>query len=343
MLINTVNGYTKDIENKIISKNKENKKVDFTKSKEINTITKTDKDPVDIYKVKSKNLITEIFFNIQNKRQALNYGVFRLVDKSGNVSFSSKRDFTMNDELKIVNSEGKYFTGHLCDDNNISGSASKPEIIDFSKKFVPIITKTKEIKIDANLNENEDIKREIDFDPKDPFTYTRKRSIKVYDKTGHYNDVDIYFLKNAQNSWRIISINRKNNEKYDQNYIFYNRYNKKVHIMGSGIIVRSDFDQNSRIRVLFKCNDITTYKNAPTSFKNVQADGEPLKSLNHYDILPSGDIIGVFSDDTRGKLGSVRIIPLPADVIQCFINGYIRNDNKSLINFIKTNEVKKTF
>ncbi|BGI51456.1 MAG: hypothetical protein BucCj_2120 [Buchnera aphidicola (Ceratovacuna japonica)] len=294
-----------------------------------------------IYVKRGGQLLNEIFGSMFNRRQAANYGLFRLVDKEGNVSLSSKRDFKMNDELKIVNNDGKYLTGNLCENNNISGNTSKPEILDFSKKFLPIINKTNEISIEANLNTDEETKEEIKFNPLDPFTYTIKHSIKVYDKTGHDNNLDIYFLKNAVNSWRIISINRKNNERYDQNYIFYNRANKKIHIMGSGIIVKSDFDPSSKNKILFKCTDMTTRKDTPTCFKKPIADGMPMKSLNHYDICPNGEIIGVFSDDTRGTLGYAKIIPFPEDLKQCLEMRAISNMNKSLINFLKNTEFNK--
>ncbi|WP_343183882.1 flagellar basal body FlgE domain-containing protein [Buchnera aphidicola (Ceratovacuna keduensis)] len=294
-----------------------------------------------IYVRRGKKLLSEIFDSDFNRKQAIYYGLFRLIDKEGNVSLSSKRDFSMNNELKIVNSDGKYLTGNLFDKNNVPNKVSKPEILDFSKKFLPIINKTNEIIIEANLNTEEEVKEEIKFNPLDPFTYTRKRSVKVYDKLGHHNDLDIYFLKNAVNSWRIISINRKNNERYDQNYIFYNRANNKIHIMGSGIIVKSDFDPTSKNKILFKCNDMTTNKNIPTCFKKLKADGAPLKNLSHYDICPNGNIIGVFSDDTRGKLGTAEMVKFPEDVKKCLTEISISNTNKSLINFLKETEFNK--
>ncbi|WP_343154607.1 flagellar basal body FlgE domain-containing protein [Buchnera aphidicola (Pseudoregma panicola)] len=358
MLITNV---TNNEKNKLNEKKIENKKQEtnslgnktinfYDDSNEINKVM-NDKDIKKniVYVQRGKKLLGEIFDNFFNRKQATYYGLFRLIDKDGNVSVSAKRDFTMNSEFKIVNNDGKYLTGHLFDkvnDVNIPKNELKPEILDFSKKFLPIIRKTNQINIEANLNTEEEVKEEIKFNPLNPLTYTIKRSIPVYDNLGHHNDLDIYFLKNAVNSWRIISINKKNNERYDQNYIFYNRANNKIHIMGSGIIVKSDFNPSTKNKILFKCTDITTNKNKPTYFKKLKADGAPMKSLSHYDICPNGDVIGVFSDDTRGKLGFAEIIKFPEDVRKCLEEPSISNTNESLINFLKKVEfnenVKKT-
>ncbi|WP_343188053.1 flagellar basal body FlgE domain-containing protein [Buchnera aphidicola (Ceratoglyphina bambusae)] len=337
------------INEKKIIENKNEKVLNNTRKEFPNVCLNGTKNDIEnckknIYKEKSKALIDEVFHSLKNRDQALNHGFFRLIDKDGNIYLTSNNNFSINNDLRIVSDDGKKFlTGNLFEENNISHDVSTPEIIDFNKKFLPVINKSNEITIDANLNVNEEIKPEQGFDPSDPYTYTKKKHVKIYDKIGHYNDLDIYFLKNSVNAWSIISINRKNKEKYNNNYIYYNRNNDTVSVIGPGIIVQSDFDKLHYNKITFKFNEITKDEGVPTYFKNVISDGAPMKSLHHYYVLPDGSIIGVFSDDTRKKIGCAKLLKLPEDVKKCFSQNSINKLNESLINFIKNAELQKKF
>ncbi|WP_343189784.1 flagellar basal body FlgE domain-containing protein [Buchnera aphidicola (Astegopteryx bambusae)] len=327
--------------NELVEKNKKSNINNFNiKYKKINkiieqkNIIKNKK-----YTEKCKKLINEICSSIKNKRQAMSYGLFRLIDENGNVALSPNKNFSMNSKLQITDNNGKYLTGYLYNKINENKNVSFPEIIDFSKKFVPKINKSKEIEIYANLNINEKIKEESKFNPLDPSTYTKKHVVKIYDEFGKHINLDVYFLKNSIDSWKIISINKKYGEKHVNNTIFLNRLDNTIVIEGDEIFVHTNSDNNYLSQLMFKSDKITTNKKLPTSFDKLTTDGAPIKYLSHYEIDENGNILGIFSDNTKGKLGYATLVKLPENIKKSIRNGLIKDINPDLINFFKNNEV----
>jgi len=122
-------------------------------------------------------------------------GYFRLSD-NGTINYTRNGAFALDREGFIVNSDGQKLTGY----NRASGNALSPTL---SELFIDPADQqphpTTKINLGVNLNSESEVLPP--FDVNDTTTYNFTTSTSVYDSLGSPTALNVYFRKEAPNTW----------------------------------------------------------------------------------------------------------------------------------------------
>lgn len=126
-------------------------------------------------------------------------GYFRL-SNNGSITYTRNGAFALDREGFIVNSDGQKLTGY----NRSVGNALSPTL---SELFIDPADQqpnpTTEINLGVNLNSESEVLPP--FDPDDTGTYSFTTSTSVYDSLGSPTALNLYFRKEAPNTWTTFS------------------------------------------------------------------------------------------------------------------------------------------
>ncbi|PHM29344.1 flagellar hook protein FlgE [Xenorhabdus budapestensis] len=128
-------------------------------------------------------------------------GFFRMQDSSGNIFYSRNGQFQMDKERNLINMQGMKLTGYPAVNGEIQqGGAVEPLSIPTDMLNAKAST---EVKLKATLNSMhpaiDQVKNAFDPNNKDSFSYST--TLQVYDSLGNQHDLNIFFVKTANNKW----------------------------------------------------------------------------------------------------------------------------------------------
>ncbi|MGL5700276.1 MAG: flagellar hook protein FlgE [Kluyvera sp.] len=129
-------------------------------------------------------------------------GFFRLVDSNGGVYYSRNGQFALDENRNLVNSQGLNLTGYP--------ATGTPPTIQQGANPVPLsipntlmsAKATTSGAMQMNLNSTDSIISKT-FNPSDPDTYSKKGTVTVYDSLGNSHDMNVYYVKTAENKWDV--------------------------------------------------------------------------------------------------------------------------------------------
>jgi len=232
-------------------------------------------------------------------------GFFRLEDSNGSVYYSRNGQLQRNADGYLVNTEGLQVTGYP-----VTGS---PATVQTGADPVPIMIPTTQLPakattqgaLQANLNSSDALPTMMPFDAKEVNSYNAKSSMTVYDSQGNDHQLDLYFVKTANNQWQVYPIDSSTGEasadftmSFDENGQLTSDATQSITIQGS-----NGAAANQALTLDFTGS--SQQNTGETQFGNPKQDGYAPGDLTGFTINDDGTIIGSYSNQRTQAMGQI--------------------------------------
>ncbi|WP_435954243.1 flagellar hook protein FlgE [Dryocola sp. BD626] len=130
-------------------------------------------------------------------------GFFRLVDDNGSVYYSRNGQFKLDENRNLVNMQGMQLTGYPATGTppTIQQGANPVGLSVPNTLMAAKTTTTASMQI--NLNSTDALPTKAPFDASDSASYNKKGTVTVFDSQGNAHDMNIYYVKTADNKWDV--------------------------------------------------------------------------------------------------------------------------------------------
>lgn len=130
-------------------------------------------------------------------------GFFRVVDANGSVYYSRNGQFKLDENRNLVNMQGLAVTGYPAAGTppTIQQGANPTGITIPNTLMSAKTTTTAAMQI--NLNSSDAVPTVATFNPENSSSFNKKGSITVFDTQGNAHDMNIYYVKTANNKWDV--------------------------------------------------------------------------------------------------------------------------------------------
>ena len=239
-------------------------------------------------------------------------GMFKLND-GGTSIYTRSGNFGMDREGFISDSKGNKLTGYgVSDDGEI-----QPITTDLQIDYTDLEPNaTGNVEIAANL----DIKAPIlpAFDVTDPGTFNYSTSTTVYDSLGSAQIGNVYFRRDAPNTWSAFTYVDGQPVSADplvgdQVTFGADGTLQDVNTDPAGTFNTASFTPASGgepMQITFDITEISQFDNA-FGINRIVQDGYAAGRLEDFDIDPSGVIFGRFSNGQANKMGQITLTNFP--------------------------------
>ncbi|MBT0716751.1 flagellar hook protein FlgE [Rosenbergiella epipactidis] len=232
-------------------------------------------------------------------------GFFRLEDSNGSIYYSRNGQLQRNADGYLVNTEGLQVTGYP-----VTGS---PATVQTGADPVPIMIPTTQLpakattqgSLQANLNSSDALPTMTPFDAKEVNSYNAKSSMTVYDSQGNDHQLDLYFVKTANNQWQVYPIDSSTGEasadftmSFDENGQLTSDAMQSITIQGS-----NGAAANQALTLDFAGS--SQQNTGETQFGNPKQDGYAPGDLTGFTINDDGTIIGSYSNQRTQAMGQI--------------------------------------
>jgi len=130
-------------------------------------------------------------------------GFFRMVDTNGSVYYSRNGQFKLDENRNLVNMQGLQLTGYPATGTPPTvQQGANPTGISIPNTLMSAQTTTSAA-IQINLNSSDAVPAKTTFSASDADTYNKKAAITVFDTQGNAHDVNVYYVKTAENKWDV--------------------------------------------------------------------------------------------------------------------------------------------
>ncbi|WP_017348057.1 flagellar hook protein FlgE [Pantoea sp. A4] len=241
-------------------------------------------------------------------------GFFRMTDSSGAVSYSRNGQFTLDENRNLVNTQGLNVTGYP--------ASGTPPTVQTGANPVALSIPTTQMQASAtttasqvaNLNSSDSTPTVTTFDSTNTSSYNAKSSMTVYDTQGNEHQLDMYYVKTADNKWTVHAIDSSDSSATDQ------QYNLTFDSSGSLTSITNAAGTESSPNLSLSINGIngatgTTIQlsmqgslqqnTGTTSFGNPTQNGYAPGDLTSYSIADDGTITGTYSNQKTQTLGQI--------------------------------------
>ena len=241
-------------------------------------------------------------------------GFFRMTDSSGAVYYSRNGQFTLDENRNLVNTQGLNVTGYP--------ASGTPPTVQTGANPVALSIPTTQMQASAtttasqvaNLNSSDSTPTVTTFDSTNTSSYNAKSSMTVYDTQGNEHQLDMYYVKTADNKWTVHAIDSSDSSATDQ------QYNLTFDSSGSLTSITNAAGTESSPNLSLSINGIngatgTTIQlsmqgslqqnTGTTSFGNPTQNGYAPGDLTSYSIADDGTITGTYSNQKTQTLGQI--------------------------------------
>lgn len=239
-------------------------------------------------------------------------GLFRLND-NGSAVYTRSGNFGLDREGYITNSSGSKLTGYGVN----SEDEIQPIITDLQIDYTDLKpNESTTVEIEANL----DIKAGIlpPFDATDPNTFNFSTSTTVYDSLGASEVANVYFRRDAPNTWSAytyIDGQAISNDPLVGDQITFDASGALVDVNGSpdGKFTTAAYTPVSGADPVVLEFDISEMSQFDNSFgvNRIVQDGYAAGRLEDFDIDESGVIFGRFSNGQAKTMGQITLTNFP--------------------------------
>jgi flagellar hook protein FlgE len=233
-------------------------------------------------------------------------GMFRLEDR-GQALYTRAGNFGLDQDGFIVNSQDQYLTGFGVNvANEIQPVIDKLKID--TNDLAP--TQTTEIELAMNFDSKAQVLAPFDLTNQESYNYST--AISIYDSVGSPQLANMYFHKDAPNSWTVFSV--VNGVEINQ------AGGDEVTFDASGTLATINGNPNPTIQtnvfnpasgaspmeITIDLSDVTQYDNE-FGISNIEQDGFSAGRLEDFNIDASGVVFGDFSNGQSKRMGQVSL------------------------------------
>lgn len=231
-------------------------------------------------------------------------GYFR-VSNNGSINYTRNGAFALDREGFIVNSEGQKLTGY----NRSTGNALSPALSDL---YIDPADQQPQPTTRIDLGVNLDSEGEIPppFDVNNPASFNFTTSTSVFDSLGSPTPLNVYFRKEAPNTWTVYSYLDGNEvSQAGGDELVFNTSGEIATVNGATdpTITLPSFlpgTGGSTLDVQIDVSSISQY-NSIFGVNQIIQDGFANGRLNDISIDPNGTIQGRYSNGQSQRMGQV--------------------------------------
>lgn len=245
-------------------------------------------------------------------------GFFRMTDSSGGVYYSRNGQFTLDENRNLVNTQGLTVTGYP--------TSGTPPTIQTGANPVALSIPTTQMAarattsagLVANLNSTDGTLTTAGFDSSDADTYNAKSTMTVYDSQGNDHQLDVYFVKTADNTWQAYakdSSDASTTGYASQFTLAFDESGKLTSITDSAGNVTTDGTVGMTIQgvngaaggqaITLNLSGSLQQNTGASTFGNPTQDGYAPGDLTSYVINDDGTITGTYSNQKTQLLGQI--------------------------------------
>ncbi|ARU93629.1 flagellar hook protein FlgE [Tatumella citrea] len=232
-------------------------------------------------------------------------GFFRLTDTSGNVYYSRNGQFSLDANRNLVNTAGLSVTGYP--------ASGIPAVIQTGANPGPLnipdtqmqANATTKASLVANLNSTDSVPDVTPFDPTDVDSFNAKSTVTVFDSQGNQHQLDLYFVKDADNQWTCNPIDSTTGQActsfdmtFDENGVLTSAPQQTLVIQGSN---GAAANQSITLSMLNSMQQNT----GTCTFGSPEQDGFAPGDLTGYRVNEDGTITGTYSNQKTQLLGQI--------------------------------------
>ncbi|MFE8104367.1 flagellar hook protein FlgE [Brenneria goodwinii] len=232
-------------------------------------------------------------------------GFFRVTDENGSVYYSRNGEFSRDDEYNLVNSSGYYLTGYAATGTPPTiNTGAEPTVINIPPNNIAA-QQTTSSTMSLNLNSSDSAVTAA-FDETNVNTYNFSRTLTTYDSQGNTHNVNLYFTKTADNTWKVYGI-----DSSDSSAITHDlgtlTFDSSGNLTGTASLTVDTNGINGSANNSFTIDFTgTTQQSASQSTINsATQDGYASGSLSSYTINNDGTITGTYSNGQTQLLGQI--------------------------------------
>ena len=239
-------------------------------------------------------------------------GMFKLNDNGSSV-YTRSGNFGMDREGFISDSKGNKLTGYGVSEEGVI----QPITTDLQVDYTDLSPKnTTSVQIAANL----DITAPIlpAFDESDPGTFNFSTSTTVYDTLGSAQIANVYFRRDAANSWSAFTFvdgQPVSSDPLVGDQVTFGADGALQDVNGdtAGVFSTASFTPESGAQPMEIDFDITAISQFDNAFgvNKIVQDGYAAGRLEDFDIDPSGVIFGRYSNGQANKMGQITLTNFP--------------------------------
>jgi len=232
-------------------------------------------------------------------------GFFRLEDSNGSIYYSRNGQLQRNAEGYLVNTEGLQVTGYP-----VTGS---PAMVQTGADPVPIVIPTTQLAarattqgaLQANLNSADELPTVQPFNAQEVNSYNAKSSMTVYDSQGNDHQLDLYFVKMADNQWQVYPLDTTTGESSAEFALNFDENGQLISEPRQAITLQGANGAAANQNIILDFVGSSQQNTGESQFGNPQQDGYAPGDLTGFTINNDGTIIGSYSNQRTQPMGQI--------------------------------------
>ncbi|HAB24343.1 MULTISPECIES: flagellar hook protein FlgE [Pantoea] len=237
-------------------------------------------------------------------------GFFRMADASGAVYYSRNGQLTLDENRNLVNTQGLKVTGYP-----VSGTpptvqtGANPVALSIPTTQMSARATTTATQV-ANLNSTSTIPTVTPFNAANVDSYNAKSTMTVYDSQGNDHNLDMYYVKTADNNWTVHAIDSTTGTSAGDFTAAFDASGNLTGLNGgttSTVNLTINGSNGAAAGQVISLSMLGSLQQntGTTTFGNPAQDGYAPGDLTSYAINDDGTITGSYSNKKTQLLGQI--------------------------------------
>lgn len=234
-------------------------------------------------------------------------GFFRLVDSNGSVYYSRNGQFKLDENRNLVNMQGLQLTGYPATGTPPTiQQGANPVALNVPNTLMAAKTTTTAA-MQINLNSTDKTPTVTPFDATKADSYNKKGSVTVYDSQGNAHDMNVYFVKSADNTWQVYTQDSSTNAVSPTTPSTTLTFDTNGNLLSGGTVNITTGTVNGATPATFALSFANSMQQN-TGSNNIVAtnqNGYKPGDLVSYQINDDGTVVGNYSNEQTQVLGQI--------------------------------------
>ena len=252
-------------------------------------------------------------------------GFFRMTDASGGVFYSRNGQFTLDANRNLVNTQGLNVSGYPASGTPPTiQTGANPVALSIPTTQMGARATTTATQV-ANLNSTSTTPSVTTFDKSNVDSYNAKTTMTVYDTQGNDHQLDMYYIKTADNTWTVHMVDSTTGNEvgntaggdslgYQMQFDANGKLTQVGKITATGVadtsaslanLVVGGTNGAAGMNISLSMLGSLQQNTGATTFGNPTQDGYQPGDLTSYTINDDGTITGTYSNQKTQLLGQI--------------------------------------